>query len=76
MPPVPLLPARDVIKVFESFGWRIGRKRGSHRMMTRPGSEMTLSVPMHREVKRGTLRSLIADAGLTIEEFTNRLQEL
>jgi predicted RNA binding protein YcfA (HicA-like mRNA interferase family) len=76
MPPVPVLPARDVIKAFESFGWRTGRMRGSHCMMSRHGSQMTLAIPMHREVARGTLRSLIADAGLTVEEFNERLRDL
>lgn len=35
------------------------------------GHITTLSVPGHREVARGTLRSLIARAGLTMEEFLN-----
>ena len=38
-------------------------------MLTRPGAPATLSVPDHAQVARGTLRVLIAKAGLTIEEF-------
>ena len=37
--------------------------------MTRPGHMATLSIPNHAEVARGTLRSLIAKAGLTVEQF-------
>jgi hypothetical protein len=37
--------------------------------MTRPGHIATLSIPDHAEVARGTLRSLIAKAGLTVEQF-------
>jgi hypothetical protein len=37
--------------------------------MTRPGRPGLLSIPMHDPVKRGTLRRLIRDAGLTVDEF-------
>jgi predicted RNA binding protein YcfA (HicA-like mRNA interferase family) len=69
MPRVPLLPPSDVIKTFQRFGWQIVRQKGSHIVMTKPGHSVTLSIPNHPEVARGTLRSLIARAGLTIEQF-------
>ena len=69
MPPVPLLPPRDVVRAFEALGWRVARQRGSHIILTREGHIATLSVPNHSQVARGTLRSLIARAGITVEEF-------
>jgi predicted RNA binding protein YcfA (HicA-like mRNA interferase family) len=69
MPPVPVLPPSDVIKIFQRLGWQMVRQKGSHIIMTRPGHMATLSIPNHPEVARGTLRSLIAKAGLTIEQF-------
>lgn len=69
MPPVPLLPPSDVINMFQRLGWQIVRQKGSHIIMTKPGHIATLSIPNHPEVARGTLRSLIAKAGLTIEQF-------
>jgi predicted RNA binding protein YcfA (HicA-like mRNA interferase family) len=69
MPPVPLLPPSDIIKRFQRLGWQIVRQKGSHIIMTQPGHIATLSIPNHQEVARGTLRSLIAKAGLTIEQF-------
>ena len=69
MPPVPILSPSDVIKIFQRFGWEVVRQKGSHIIMTRPGHIATLSIPNHAEVARGTLRSLIAKAGLTIEQF-------
>ncbi len=39
--------------------------------MTKEGHIATLSIPQHRQVARGTLRSLIARAGYTIEEFVD-----
>jgi predicted RNA binding protein YcfA (HicA-like mRNA interferase family) len=69
MPPVPVLPPSDVIKIFQRLGWEVVRQKGSHIIMTRPGHMATLSIPNHPEVARGTLRSLIAKAGLTVEQF-------
>jgi predicted RNA binding protein YcfA (HicA-like mRNA interferase family) len=69
MPPVPILSPSDVIKIFQRHGWEVVRRKGIHIIMTRPGHIATLSIPNHAEVARGTLRSLIAKAGLTIEQF-------
>jgi predicted RNA binding protein YcfA (HicA-like mRNA interferase family) len=69
MPPVPILSPSDVIKILQRLGWEVVRQKGSHIIMTRPGHIATLSIPNHAEVARGTLRSLIAKAGLTIEQF-------
>ena len=74
MQKVPLLSGREVVKVFRRLGWEIARQRGSHIILVKEGHIATLSVPDHNEVARGTLRSLIARAGLTIEEFLNALK--
>lgn len=69
MPPVPVLKPREVVSAFEKLGWEVARQRGSHIVLTQTGHIATLSVPNHAEVARGTLRSLIARAGLSVEEF-------
>jgi predicted RNA binding protein YcfA (HicA-like mRNA interferase family) len=69
MPSVPLLRPRDVVKTFEKFGWQVVRQKGSHIIMAKAGNIATLSIPNHPEVARGTLRSLVIKAGLTIEAF-------
>ena len=69
MPIVPLLKPRQVVKTFEKLGWEVARQRGSHIILTKEGHIATLSVPNHPEVARGTLRSLIARTGITLEEF-------
>jgi predicted RNA binding protein YcfA (HicA-like mRNA interferase family) len=69
MPPVPLLRPRDVIGAFQKLGWEVARQRGSHIILTKTGHIATLSIPNHPQVARGTLRALIARAGLTVEEF-------
>ncbi len=74
MPPVPLLRPQEVVQAFHRLGWEVARQRGSHIILTKPGHIATLSVPNHTQVARGTLRSLIAKAGLTVEEFLQALE--
>ena len=69
MPAIPVLSGRKVLKAFESLGWQVARQKGSHIILIKPGSIATLSVPDHKEVARGTLRSLIRASGLTVSEF-------
>ncbi|MFL6230333.1 MAG: type II toxin-antitoxin system HicA family toxin, partial [Pyrinomonadaceae bacterium] len=59
MPTLPILSGQEVVCAFESFGWIVARQRSSHIIMTKEGENVTLSVPDHKEVARGTLRSLV-----------------
>ena len=60
-----------VIAAFKNDGWQSVRRKGSHVILEKDGHAATLSVPVHsgKTVKRGTLRSLIKDAGLSVREF-------
>ena len=69
MPPVPILRPREAVTAFQRLGWEIARLRGSHIILTKPGHIATLSIPNHPTVARGTLRGLLARAGVTVEEF-------
>lgn len=69
MASLPILSGRDVVKAFARDGWQLARQRGSHMIMVKDGHLATLSVPDHREVAKGTLRSLIRSSGLTVEKF-------
>lgn len=75
MPIVPILRPREVVKTFEKIGWEVVRQRGSHIVLIKKGHIATLSVPNHTEVARGTLRSLIAKAGITVKEFLEVLED-
>ncbi|MBD2533919.1 type II toxin-antitoxin system HicA family toxin [Nostoc flagelliforme FACHB-838] len=70
---LPVLSGREVVRVFESFGWEVARQSGSHIILVKEGELATLSVPEHREVAKGTLRSLIRTAGLTVNEFVSAI---
>ena len=73
MASLPVLSGQEVVRVFESLGWSVARQRSSHIIMTKEGEIVTLSIPNHREVARGTLRSLIRSANLTVDEFTKAI---
>ena len=73
MPALPVISGRDVRRAFEKLGWQFARQRGSHIILVKAGHPASLSIPDHREVARGTLRSLIRSAGLTVEEFISEL---
>ena len=69
---LPRVSGDEAIRAFRRFGYRTVRQSGSHVRMKCEGRQ-PLTVPRHKELKRGTLRSLIKDAGLTVEEFTRAL---
>ena len=73
MPRLPALSGEDTVRNFERLGWSVARQRGSHIVMSKPGEIATLSVPNHSTVAKGTLRSLIRSAGLTVSEFCDAL---
>jgi predicted RNA binding protein YcfA (HicA-like mRNA interferase family) len=73
MAKLPSVSSRKVVKAFRSFGWEVVRQESSHIIMVKEGERATLSVPDHRSVAKGTRRSLIRSAGLTVKEFVAAL---
>ena len=74
MPALPSLNGEEVVQIFKNFGWSVARQKGSHIILTKEGEIATLSVPNHKEVAKGTLRSLIRSASLTVDEFCAALK--
>ena len=52
MPSLPVLSGQEVVRVFESFGWRVARQKSSNIVMTKEGEAATLSIPNHKEIAR------------------------
>jgi len=73
MPSLPSASGRKVVRAFQALGWQVARQRGSHIILVKDGQSATLSVPDHKEVAKGTLRSLIRAAGITVDEFVRSL---
>ena len=75
-PALPALKGREIIRALESAGFSIVRSKGSHRMLQSSGNPVRLvTVPDHgaKELKRGTLRAIIRQAGLSVDEFLELL---
>ena len=75
MTSLPVISGSETVKVFERFGWTVARQTSSHIIMTKEGEIASLSIPNHKEVARGTLRSLLRSANLTVDEFVSRLKK-
>jgi predicted RNA binding protein YcfA (HicA-like mRNA interferase family) len=75
MASLPSVTGRQAVEAFGKAGFALVRISGSHHMLRRPGHRYVLSVPVHgkKKLKPGTLRSLIRDAGMTVEEFCELL---
>jgi len=72
---LPVVSGREVIKALCRAGFRVVRQRGSHvRLEKRTEDKMIkLTVPRHKSLKKGTLRRIIKDAGLTVQELNKLL---
>ena len=71
---LPVVSGREVAKALEKIGYVIDRQRGSHMILRQQDPpHRRLTVPDHAEVAKGTLRAIIRQAGLTVEQFNNLL---
>ncbi len=75
--PLPVVSSREVIHILERCGFRVirGRGKGSHVFLFRDHPATGVTVPERKELKRGTLRNIIRQAGLTVDEFVTLLKE-
>jgi len=71
---LPVVSGAQAVRAFERLGYEVDRQRGSHIILRHPkGPNRRLVVPNHRSIAKGTLRALIREAGLTVEEFRGAL---
>jgi len=71
---LPRISGREAVKALGQIGYEQDRQRGSHiilRQSVHPHRRVT--VPDHREVAKGTLRAIIREVGLTVDEFKRLL---
>ena len=73
MSDLPQVSGAKAIRAFGRVGFHQARRRGSHIILKKDGFPLLLSVPLHDELKAGTLRSLIRDAGITVDEFCEQV---
>ena len=74
MSALPLVSGREAVKALGKIGYVLDRQRGSHIILRQQNPpHRRLTVPDHKEVAKGTLRAIIRQAGLTVEEFNELL---
>lgn len=72
MPKLPRVSGAETIRALERVGFVLARQRGSH-VVLRRGNQGCV-VPMHPELKTGTLAGVLKQAGVTVEEFIAALR--
>ena len=69
MSKLPRVSGRDCVSTLEKVGFQRKRQHGSHIVLRRDEPFTQLVAPDHKELDRGTLRAIIRQADLTIEQF-------
>lgn len=73
MSKLPVISARECIAALNAAGFYVVRQAGSHITLRRDNPFCRVTVPNHKELKKSTLRSIIRQAGLTVDEFNDLL---
>jgi len=70
---LPIVSGIEVIKRLKKVGFVATRQKGSHVRLEKSTRDTTIkiTVPLHKELKKGTLNRIIKDAGLTVDEFNS-----
>ncbi|EKD26700.1 MAG: hypothetical protein ACD_79C01055G0001 [uncultured bacterium] len=67
MPELPILSAKEIIKILNSLDFKIVRQKGSHVVLRK--NNLGCVVPMHKEVAIGTLKSVLKQANISVDDF-------
>lgn len=70
---LPRISGRECVKALEKVGFYFLRQKGSHISLYRDKPFAQVVVPDHQEIAKGTLRAIIRDAGLSVDEFIELL---
>lgn len=73
MSKLPVVSGKECIKALEKIGFMIFRQRGSHITMVRENPKCQVTIPNHKTVAKGTLRAMIRQVDLSVDEFIELL---
>lgn len=76
MPKLPVVKARELLKTLKKIGFYSHHQVGSHIQLKHPDGRRT-TIPYHpaKEIRRGTLKAIIDDLDMTVEEFIKALKK-
>ncbi len=71
MPKLPVVSGKEVIKALSKIGFKHVRTKGSHAILNKETDKgkITIPVPLHKELAKGTLKSIMKQAELSLEDF-------
>ncbi|MGN1300100.1 MAG: type II toxin-antitoxin system HicA family toxin [Clostridia bacterium] len=69
----PILPSSEIVKILRQFGFEKVSQKGSHAKYKNYYSNRICIVPMHDEIAKGTLKSILEQANIKIEDFLKKL---
>jgi predicted RNA binding protein YcfA (HicA-like mRNA interferase family) len=73
-PHQPVVSGRRLVQALEADGWEVARQRGSHVRLRKSGRRLALVVPLHRELKKGTVAGILRDARLSTDDLRRLLE--
>lgn len=66
---LPVISGERLIKILVREGFTVRRQAGSHVVLQK--GNVVFSVPLHQELKKGTLKAILKQSGLTLEDLLN-----
>ena len=67
---LPVVSGKQLCRILEKIGYFVDHKTGSHIILRNENPPYRrLTIPDHKEIAKGTLRGIIRQAGLTLQEF-------
>ena len=75
MPKLPILSGKDIIKALSKIGFEHVRTKGSHAILNKDAAQgkITVPVPLHKELAKGTLKSIMKQADLDLDSLLKLL---
>lgn len=73
MSKLPVVSGKECVKIFEKLGFYIKRQEGSHIILRRDNPFSQVVIPNHKTLDRGTLRAILRQADIDIEEFVKHI---
>ncbi|HLD07041.1 MAG TPA: type II toxin-antitoxin system HicA family toxin [Candidatus Nanoarchaeia archaeon] len=77
MPKLPVLSGSDVVKILSRMGFTHVRTHGSHAILNKTDAgrgKITIPIPLHKELAKGTLRSIMRQAEMNIDDLLNLMK--
>jgi predicted RNA binding protein YcfA (HicA-like mRNA interferase family) len=73
MSSLPIISGKQCVNALTKIGFIVNSQKGSHIILVRKNPKSRISVPNHKELDRGTLRAIIRQASLSVDDFINLL---